>query len=63
LILPVTIAIIFTLLFFAFGSTSNALLVLINVPFSAVGGILLLWLRGIHFSVSAAVGFISLSSR
>jgi cobalt-zinc-cadmium resistance protein CzcA len=59
-IMPVTIGIIFALLFFAFGSTSNALLVLINVPFSAVGGILLLWLRGMHFSVSAAVGFISL---
>jgi cobalt-zinc-cadmium resistance protein CzcA len=59
-ILPVTIGIIFALLFFAFGSTSNALLVLINVPFSAVGGILLLWARGMHFSVSAAVGFISL---
>src|SRR5882757_5834868 len=60
IILPITIAIIFALLFFAFGSTSNALLVLVNVPFSAVGGILLLWLRGMHFSVSAAVGFISL---
>ena len=60
LILPVTIGIIFALLFFAFGSTKNAGLVLINVPFSAVGGILLLWLRGMHFSVSAAVGFISL---
>ena len=59
-ILPVTIGIIFALLFFAFGSTSNALLVLINVPFSAVGGILLLWARGMHLSVSAAVGFISL---
>ena len=59
-ILPITIAIIFALLFFTFGSTSNAALVLINVPFSAVGGILLLWLRGMHFSVSAAVGFISL---
>jgi cobalt-zinc-cadmium resistance protein CzcA len=34
--------------------------VLANVPFSMVGGILLLWMRGIHFSVSAAVGFISL---
>ncbi|HTF65874.1 MAG TPA: CusA/CzcA family heavy metal efflux RND transporter, partial [Edaphobacter sp.] len=59
-ILPITISIIFALLFFAFNSTSNALLVLINVPFSAVGGILLLWLRNMHFSVSAAVGFISL---
>ena len=60
LIIPVTIAIIFTLLFFAFNSTANALLVLMNVPFSVVGGILLLYARDIHLSVSAVVGFISL---
>jgi cobalt-zinc-cadmium resistance protein CzcA len=60
IIIPVTVAIIFALLFFAFGSTVNAALVLVNVPFSMVGGILLLYLRGIHLSVSAAVGFISL---
>ena len=60
IILPVTIAVIFTILFFAFGSITNATLVLVNVPFSLVGGILFLWLRGIHLSVSAAVGFISL---
>ena len=60
IILPVTIGIIFALLFFAFGSTPHALLVLANVPFSVVGGILLLWFRGMHLSVSAAVGFISL---
>ncbi|WP_031495325.1 efflux RND transporter permease subunit [Bryobacter aggregatus] len=59
-IIPVTIAIIFALLFFAFNSTSSAFLVLLNVPFSMVGGILLLYLRGINLSVSAAVGFISL---
>jgi len=59
-ILPVTIAIIFALLFMMFGSTRWAGLVLLNVPFSLVGGILFLHLRGINFSVSAAVGFISL---
>jgi len=59
-ILPVTIALIFTLLFFAFGSTIYAGIVLMNVPFSLVGGIVALWLRGINLSVSAAVGFISL---
>jgi heavy metal efflux system protein len=59
-ILPVTIAVIFTLLFFAFGSTTYAGLVLLNVPFSLVGGILALYVRGINLSVSAAVGFISL---
>jgi cobalt-zinc-cadmium resistance protein CzcA len=59
-IIPVTIAIIFALLFLTFGSTSSAMLVLFNVPFSVVGGITLLYLRNIHLSVSAAVGFISL---
>ena len=60
IILPLTIGIIFAILFFAFNSATNAALVLVNVPFSLVGGILLLWFRGIHLSVSAAVGFISL---
>jgi cobalt-zinc-cadmium resistance protein CzcA len=60
IILPVTIAVIFALLFFAFGSTTYAGLVLLNVPFSLVGGILALYVRGINLSVSAAVGFISL---
>jgi len=59
-ILPITIAIIFALLFFMFRSPLYAAIVLMNVPFSLVGGILALWLRGIHLSVSAAVGFISL---
>jgi cobalt-zinc-cadmium resistance protein CzcA len=59
-ILPVTIAIIFVLLFFMFGSPTYAGLVLMNVPFSLVGGILFLYLRNINLSVSAAVGFISL---
>lgn len=60
LILPITIAIIFGLLFAVFGSSVHASLVLMSVPFSLVGGILALWIRGINLSVSAAVGFISL---
>lgn len=60
LILPITIGIIFVLLFFMFGSTAYAGLVLMNVPFSLVGGIVFLYLRNINMSVSAAVGFISL---
>jgi heavy metal efflux system protein len=60
LVLPLTIGIIFVLLFFTFGNTQDAGLVLLNVPFSLVGGILFLWLRGINLSVSAAVGFVSL---
>lgn len=60
IILPITIAIIFVLLFFMFGSAQYAGLVMMNVPFSLVGGILFLYLRHINLSVSAAVGFISL---
>ena len=60
IIIPVTIGIIFALLFITFGSALDALLVLLNVPFSLAGGLILLYLRGIHLSVSAAVGFISL---
>ncbi|MCX6620365.1 MAG: efflux RND transporter permease subunit, partial [Acidobacteria bacterium] len=60
IVLPMTIALIFALLFFAFGSPVYAGLVLMNVPFSLVGGIAVLWLRDINLSVSAAVGFISL---
>jgi heavy metal efflux system protein len=60
LIIPITIGIIFALLFITFGSGLDALLVLLNVPFSMAGGLILLYLRGIHLSVSASVGFISL---
>ena len=59
-IVPLTIGIIFVLLFITFGSALDALLVLLNVPFSLSGGLILLYLRGINLSVSAAVGFISL---
>jgi cobalt-zinc-cadmium resistance protein CzcA len=59
-IIPITIIIIFGLLFTAFGRVRDASLVLLNVPFSLVGGIIALYLRGINFSVSAAVGFVTL---
>jgi heavy metal efflux system protein len=59
-VIPITIGIIFALLFVTFGSALDAFLVLLNVPFSLAGGLIALWLRGINLSVSAAVGFISL---
>lgn len=59
-ILPLTLGIIVSLLFFAFRSLRWALLVLACVPFSLLGGVFALWLRGIHLSVSAAVGMVSL---
>jgi heavy metal efflux system protein len=59
-ILPIAILIIFALLYWTFGSATHALLILATVPLSIVGGVVALYLRGIPFSVSAAVGFISL---
>jgi heavy metal efflux system protein len=60
IIIPLTIALIFVLLYVMFGSALDAGLVLVSVPFSMCGGLIALYLRGIHLSVSAAVGFISL---
>ena len=59
-IVPVSVLLIFVLLFEAFGSVRSALLILMNVPFALIGGIVALWLTGIHVSVSAAIGFIAL---
>jgi cobalt-zinc-cadmium resistance protein CzcA len=59
-ILPLTVALIFVLLYWAFGSIRDAAMVLLLVPFSVAGGVTALWLRGIPFSVSAAVGFVAL---
>ena len=60
LIVPISVFVIFILLFHAFRSVRNALLVLLNVPFAIIGGIVALLLTGIPLSVSAAVGFIAL---
>lgn len=60
LILPITLLAIFFLLFSAFDSAKLALLILLNVPFAAVGGILALPLWGLPLSVSALVGFVVL---
>jgi len=60
LIIPATLAVIFMLLFFAFNSLRDAGLVLVNVPFAAIGGILALYLTGEELSISAAIGFLSL---
>ena len=60
-IVPITILLIFSLLFWAFGSVRKAILVLMIVPFSLIGGIIGLAIAGLHFSVSAAVGFIAVA--
>jgi cobalt-zinc-cadmium resistance protein CzcA len=60
LIVPVSVLLIFALLFNAFGSAKSALLILLNVPFAMIGGIFALLFTGINLSVSAAIGFIAL---
>lgn len=57
---PVALALIFIFLHFAFHSLKDAILVYTAVPLSVIGGILMLWFRGMPFSISAAVGFIAL---
>ncbi len=59
-VVPVTLVAVFFLLFLAFDSSRLALLILLNVPFAAVGGILALPLAGLPLSVAALVGFIAL---
>ena len=57
---PIALLLIFLLLYFAFKSVKEALLVYSAIPLSAVGGVLLLWIRDLPFSISAGVGFIAL---
>ncbi|WP_452227390.1 CusA/CzcA family heavy metal efflux RND transporter [Lacinutrix cladophorae] len=57
---PVALILIFIMLYFAFNSIKEALIVYSAIPLSAVGGVLLLWLRDLPFSISAGVGFIAL---
>lgn len=59
-VVPVSLVAIFVLLFIMFGNIKDSLLVLANVPFSIIGGIIALHLTGINFGISAGVGFIAL---
>jgi cobalt-zinc-cadmium resistance protein CzcA len=60
IVVPISIGLIFLLLFSTFRSVRQALLVLTNVPFALIGGVLALWLTGEYLSVPASVGFIAL---
>jgi cobalt-zinc-cadmium resistance protein CzcA len=60
LVIPLTVLIIFGILFATFDSVPQALLILLNVPFALVGGIGALWLRGLNLNLSASIGFIAL---
>jgi cobalt-zinc-cadmium resistance protein CzcA len=60
LVVPLALLLILVLLYLSFRSLSDAATVFTGVPFAAVGGVLALWMRGIPFSISAAVGFVAL---
>ena len=61
LIVPLTLAVIFVLLFIVFRNVIESLIVILSVPFALIGGVWLMWLLDYNFSVAAAVGFIALA--
>ncbi|GAA5221290.1 CusA/CzcA family heavy metal efflux RND transporter [Membranihabitans marinus] len=60
LAVPIALVLIFVLLYFAFHSVSEALMIYTAIPLSAIGGVMLLYIRDLPFSISASVGFIAL---
>ncbi|MBX6364057.1 MAG: efflux RND transporter permease subunit [Gemmatimonadetes bacterium] len=60
IVIPMALLLIFLLLFALFRSVAQSALVLANVPFALVGGIAMLWARGLNLSLSASIGFIAL---
>ena len=62
-VVPISLLLIFVLLFDAFSSFKKAVLILVNVPLALIGGFIALWVFGIPLSVSAAIGFIALSGQ
>ena len=59
-IVPLTVFLIFIMLYSAFNSLTNAFLIILNIPFALTGGIVSLYVTGLHLSVPATVGFIAL---
>ncbi|RWY48054.1 efflux RND transporter permease subunit [Mucilaginibacter gilvus] len=59
-VVPICLLVIFLILYMMFGNAKDALLVIMNVPFALIGGILALHITGINFSISAGIGFIAL---
>ncbi len=60
LVVPVSLGLIALLLYFAFGSVGQAMLILVNVPLAVIGGVFSLWISGQYLSVPSSVGFITL---
>lgn len=59
-VVPISLALIFLLLYFAFGSLGQATLIMVNVPLALIGGIFALWISGQYLSVPGSIGFIAL---
>jgi len=60
IVVPITLALVFFLLFWAFHSLRYATLIILNLPFALIGGVVSLWLSGQYLSVPASIGFIEL---
>ena len=60
-VVPITLAIIFGLLYFNFRSVTESVIVMLSLPFALVGGVWLMWLLGYNMSVAVAIGFIALA--
>ena len=61
IVVPAALILIFALVYAALGSVREAAIVYTGIPFAVTGGVLALWLRGMPFSITAAIGFIALS--
>jgi Cu(I)/Ag(I) efflux system membrane protein CusA/SilA len=61
IVIPITLLLIFLLLYLNFGRVTESLVVMLSVPFALVGGVWLLWLLNYNLSVAVAVGFIALA--
>ncbi|MDR4465216.1 MAG: CusA/CzcA family heavy metal efflux RND transporter [Nitrospira sp.] len=60
IVVPITLGLVFFLLFWAFHSLRYATLIIVNLPFALIGGVVSLWLTGQYLSVPASIGFIEL---
>ena len=63
LIVPITLLIVFGLLYFNFRSVAESLIVMLSLPFALAGGVWLMWIAGYNMSVAVAIGFIALRGR
>lgn len=61
IVVPMTLLLVFILLYFSLKDLRDVLIIYSGIPFALIGGVLSLWMRGMPFSISAAVGFIALS--